>query len=229
MVLEGRINAFLTLLGTSYYWREIAYSPPVLREIPLSETHFIPRHFHSWFISLRRFEEIPHPYLHFEISTRVIKKDLLSSGNPNAIYLQGIDLFLWRDPEPDRRLIHQSALMGHPRGIYMDLMLRVVERVGLLEVPKALEALQVRLGSVFTQFVRTRVIYDVRWHEECMTLRISCFISMSFCHVLVLVGSSRMAEVGCVTNLSDMGGIFLLLRYLFLCNTPKKKKIETVH
>lgn len=162
VVLEGRIDAFLALLGTSCYWREIAYSPPILKEIPLSETHFIPRHFYSWFISLRRFEEIPHPYLHFEISTRVIKEDLLSSGNPNATYLQGMDLFMWRDPKPDRRLIHQSALLRHPWGIYMDLMLRVVKRVGLPEVPEALEALRVRLGPVFTQFVRTRVIYDVR-------------------------------------------------------------------
>lgn len=63
-------------------------------------------------------------------------------------------------------LIHPSALMGYPQGIYMDLMLRVADKVSLHEVPEALEALWVRLGPVFAQFVRSRVIFVIRWHGK---------------------------------------------------------------
>lgn len=46
----------------------------------------------------------------------------------------------------------------------MDLMLQMVERIGLHEVPEALEILQVRLGHATAQFLRTKVIYDINWH-----------------------------------------------------------------
>lgn len=74
-----------------------------------------------------------------------------------------MDLFFrWGfEPETGRGLIHQLALMGYHQGIYMDLLLRVANIIGLHEIPEALEALRVKLGPGFTQIVRSRVIFDM--------------------------------------------------------------------
>lgn len=72
--------------------------------------------------------------------------------------------FRWvSKPKTDRGLILQSALMGYPLGIYMDLMLRVASRIGLHEILEVLETIRVKLGPISTQIVRSRVIFDVRW------------------------------------------------------------------
>lgn len=48
----------------------------------------------------------------------------------------------------------------------MDLILHVADKVSLHEVSEAIEALWVRLGPTFAQFVRSRVIFIVRWHGK---------------------------------------------------------------
>lgn len=102
------------------------------------ENPIIPFHLLHWFISLRRFEVIPFPYLHLHLVTQIFMEDLVDSRNLSAAYRLGIGFFFWWGPKIGRELIHQSALFGFPRGIYMDLMLQVAERVCLHEIPEAL-------------------------------------------------------------------------------------------
>ncbi|KAB1222728.1 hypothetical protein CJ030_MR2G026822 [Morella rubra] len=150
--------------------------PLVLREILILENPNIPYHFQQWFISLREFEPFPPPYLYFHLATQIFMDNLVNNGNPSGAYRLGMDLFLWRGSKPEigrgvnlflrrdvgleagRGLIRQLAMMGFPRGTYMDSMLRVAEGVGLHEIPGNLEALKISLGHALVQLIRASVL-----------------------------------------------------------------------
>lgn len=84
VVREGEVNHFFSLICMNCHWRDIAYSPPVHKEISITEHPLIPLHLQPWFSSRRNFETNPTPYLHFQVSGRILCGRSCSKQEPQC-------------------------------------------------------------------------------------------------------------------------------------------------